>query len=158
MNEPNPEWISAWASILGAIAAIGGLAYTGQQLRALVRQTKREAFAAFLALESEIIDKKQRVDEAVRDLGRLRNDDRTEDELEVERVYLKSCMENWFNIIDRFASCLRRKIFREKLYKDDYCKYISAVVGSHPEHFQDGSIYDNIVFICKKWKIEIPKI
>lgn len=159
MNQPNlTDWISAWGSILGAIAAIAGLSYAGTQLKALVRQAKREAFTAFLALESEIIDKKQQVAEAARDLERLTIEGRPSEEIAIAGRYLESCIENWLNILDRFSACLRRKIFNEKHYKDDYCQYIAAIVRDHPERFGANSIYNNVIFICKRWKIKLPPL
>lgn len=150
------DWISAIGTLIGAIAALIALAMASQQIRGLVSQLQQGNFASLMMLEVEMNSRKQRVDEAARDLQKLVHENRSQEELEIFREYLKHCIENWLNLVDRFAFCIRKQMLDEDDFKQEYRRYIEELVGSLPQYFTSESAYDNVIQLCKRWNINLP--
>jgi formylmethanofuran dehydrogenase subunit B len=108
MNEPTAaDWISAVGSLLGGIAALAAVGIAADQLKKLVTQLKQGSFAALLTLEIEMNNRKQKVEDASREVRRLSEEERSADEIMIAYEYLEGCMENWLNLADRLAFCIR---------------------------------------------------
>ena len=41
-------------------------------------------------------------------------------------------------------------------FKSEYYKYVEALIEELPQEFGDDSIYENVIYLCKRWKIELP--
>jgi len=142
--------------VAGAVAALIALAMASKQIQGLVWQLQQGNFASLMMLEVEMNARKQRVDEAARDLQKLVHEQRSQEELEIFREYLKHCIENWLNLVDRFAFCIRKQMLDEEDFKQEYRRYIEELVQALPQYFTSESAYDNVIQLCERWKINRP--
>jgi len=160
MNEPNlAEAVSAVAAVLSFLATFAAVVVASKQLGGLRREAKRNNFLLLLQLEAEMNNRKVRVDEAAALLLQIADPDNMPEPRKLESAVnlLNSAIENWLNCADRLAFCILKKHLREKDYRSEYTPYYSKLVAANPTYFEGDSVYDNIVALCKRWGIELPK-
>jgi ribosomal protein L31E len=157
-GEGPAAWLGAWGSFLGGLAALGALGLAARQLKGLVKQLKQSNFTAFLTLEIEMNSRKQKVDEACREVRRLAQKGATSEEIVIANDFVEVCVENWLNLFDRLAFCILKKYLRENDFKTEYRKYLQSLVDCNPQYLQEDTVYDNILVLCHRWHIVVPKV
>lgn len=157
MNQAtSADWLDAWGSIIGGLAALIAVIYAAKQLRGLVKQLKQNNFTALLTLEIEMNARKHRVDEAAREVRLLKARNAENDEIVIQYEFLEGRLEDWFNLADRMAFCILNKYLREKDFKSEYFKYFESMVTCHPDWFGPDTIYSNIVKLGERWGFGPP--
>ena len=159
MNEPNiTDVVTAVAAVLSFFVTFAAVVVASKQLGGLRKEAKRNNFLMLLALEAELNNRKVRVDEAAASLLQIADIDKMPEPKKLEAAVnlLNSGIENWLNCADRLAFCILKKYLREKDYRSEYTPYYTKLVNANPTYFQGESVYDNIITLCKRWKIELP--
>ncbi len=139
------EMITAVATCIGVGVGVIGLGFTGWQLRQLKNQVRLSNLTNVLALESEINDRKEKVDEITRMIGEGNS------EINIEE-HLEAAVENWINSVDRLCFCIRKGYFPEKEWSIEYRDYILGLVRANEDKFGAGSRYVHIINLNSKWK------
>lgn len=151
------DWLDAWGSIIGGLAALIAVGLAARQLKGLIKQLKQSNFSALLTLEIEMNARKERVDEAAREVRRLGVKPGTDpEEIVIAYEFLEGCMENWLNLADRMAFCILKKYLRERDFRSEYRKYFENFMICYPEYFGPDTTYNNIIVLCERWGIQRP--
>lgn len=158
MNEPTGvDWLDAWGSIIGGLATLVAVGLAARQLRGLVRQIKQSNLISLMTLEIELANRKHALDEAAKEvrLSSLLREDF--EKCTIAYDFMQGCLENYLNVADRLAFCILNRYVREKDFKTEYRHYFRDFVTAYPEYFGPESRYDNIIKICRRWKIFPPE-
>ena len=160
------DWMIAFASTITGVVGIIGVIIAlyqisqikkqlengNQELKNTTSQLKNTTLTNILALEAELNDRKEKVDEINNDIEKLNlSNELTEETRNVYSKFHNVAIENWLNSIDRLCFCIKNNYLSEKDWKIEYRDYIINVVRTFEDKFGAASKYKNIVDVNEKW-------
>lgn len=153
MNCPNiTDWIQAISDGIIAMTAIIGSFLVIRQLSSIKIQSSVSVLTNVLTIETEMNDRKEKVDDVVAHLRKLEVEGKLDDPLnKIIQDQLNSAIENWLNSVDRLCFCIKKNYLPEKDWKSEYRDYVIDLVKASEGKFGPGSKYTNIIDINSKW-------
>lgn len=146
------DWMIAWSNIAISITAIIASIYGVLELMGIKNQLITSTLTNVLSMESEMNDRKEKVDEITFKIQE--NQSVIDKDTNLKQLYkaqLDSAIENWLNSVDRLCYCIKNNYLTEKDWKAEYRDYIVEIVKKHENKFGESSRYTNIKDINTKW-------
>lgn len=145
-------WVSAISTAFAAIGTIAAALVAYVQLRKLNRTLRLNTLSLALDLEKEINVRKERVDEQVAFISENRAKGASEEEIKPLLDELDGYMENWLNVVDRLAYCIRKSYIPEEEWIAEYRNYFRDLINDHESWFRNDSPYLNILYLHRRWQ------
>jgi hypothetical protein len=143
--------VSAIADCIAAIAALFAVVLAGQELRKTRRAFKQSALASLLGIEADVANRRAALSEI-----NFRRNTESDQERQGHLDQLKAvAIENYLNALDRIAFCIRHKYLSEKQFRSEYERLFQESIECWDDFFGDGSCYDNILFLAKRWHLRL---
>lgn len=153
--------MTQWTDIVSSLSNFGLLVvasitawFAYKQLKELVKQLQATNKAnemanlmAVLQLETMVANSRSTwVDAMNKVILNPSSDAKFDDDL------VNELREQYFNVLDRLCSCLRRGYIKEKEYQEDYRLQINEVITKYSSSFAPGTRHRNIVIVHDTWK------
>lgn len=144
---PNAELITAFATVAGVLIALFVAIFQIPQIK---KQLKNDIMTKVLALESEICNKKEAMDNIKAEMKALLEDKKS---TEICEMKLKAATENWINSVDRLCFCIKKGYLIEKEWKSEYEDFVNNIVKvfKNDTRLIDLINYKNINELYCKW-------
>lgn len=148
-------WVTAIATIVGALAAIAAVAVAYWQLNNLNQTLRMNGLMAVLQMEVDMNARKQRVDDLAAEIKK--ENAKQAPDLQLIRILgeqMNGCLESWLNSADRLAFCILKRYLPERDWRVEYRTYFFELVRDHEAKFRANSLYTNILDLNGKWQRE----
>jgi len=144
---PNAELVTAYATAAGVLVALFVAIFQIPQIK---KQLKNDTLAKILALESEICNKKENMDNINAEIKALL---KAGESTEIYEMKLKAATENWINSVDRLCFCIKNGYLIEKEWKSEYKDLVNNVVKifKNKTGLVNLNNYKNINELYNKW-------
>jgi hypothetical protein len=143
------EYVTAWATVVGAIAAIAAVAVANGQLKNLADSFRMSGLAAVLTMESEMNSRAEKMDEFSFRIQLALSEQRLSDEqIESHKERLLQLTDAYLNSVDRLAFCILKGYLPERDWRAEYEVLINGLIAG-PNRARD---FDNIVKLYSKWQ------
>lgn len=146
------EWLSAWGTVFGAIAASAAVVVAAVQLPGIRKGLALNSIMMVLEIETQMNERKMYYDECstkVR-LGAQRNE--PTEVLEIRGELLKAAKENYFNSLDRLCYCILRDYLEDKDWRAEYRTALNNAIITFPNDFLEGSPFRNMKKLNALWQ------
>lgn len=147
--------VEAIATVAAVVVAAGGVLVAWWQLSNLNATFRMNTLAVVLQLEAEMNNRKRQVDDVACELQKeAAKTNKKQQTIDALNGKLNASLESWFNAVDRFAFCIRKKYLPESDWKSEYREMFLELVRVHADWFGNDSCYTNIIDLAKKWRRE----
>lgn len=143
------DWITAVASMSAVLIA-------WYQLSDMANSLRNSQLSNALHLESEISSRRQDFLALIEkiQIEKAKGTDAAKVRTGIYQALLDSHLENYLNVLDRLAFCIRRGFLVEKDWRSEYRDVFKETISSYSEYFGSDTRYHNILELSRKWKDE----
>jgi hypothetical protein len=136
------EWLTARATVVGAVAAIAAVAVANGQLKNLVVSFRISGLAAVLTMEAEMTTRADKLDEFSFRVQLAVSENKIPDEqIELYAKRIAQLTDNYLNSVDRLAFCILKGYLPEKDWRGEYEPIVNGLI-SGPEEIKEARSFD----------------
>jgi len=155
----NLELVAALASVITAIASIGGFIAAFFQLKGIreniklgVEEQKLNGLRVVLEIETQMNERKVHFDKVARELREAEQRGADQASIEILADHFETAKENYFNALDRLCFCILKKYLDERDWRSEYRNVLNNTIQTYENDFLEASPYRNTKELNRLWQ------